>query len=251
MLRRVTRRWRRSIQVRVVSSTLVVSAIVVALLGFVVLEQVKQGLIQAKLRSSVAEEQLGVSNARTLLARQSGALDVQAVLQQVVQALSPVQGGREGGYEVVGYELVTGTNSRTNPALNNGLIASSVPQSDRRGQRELAVLLHLQHWCTATSLAGGPQFLVVSRARHRQFDAGAGQQLQHLPVLLPVLPATATADARARRAHAPAQWHRPRRVAGRHRVARHPPSRDAGTDGSPHRRTACRRAPAGADDAQG
>jgi two-component system, OmpR family, sensor histidine kinase MtrB len=111
-----------------VSSTLVVSAIVVALLGFVVLEQVKHGLLQAKLRSSVAEEALGVSNARVLLTRQSGALDVQAVLQQVVQSLSPVQGGRDGGYEVVGYELVTGTDSRTNPALNNGLDRSSVPQ---------------------------------------------------------------------------------------------------------------------------
>ena len=127
MLRRVTRRWRRSIQVRVVSSTLVVSAIVVAFLGFVVLQQVKEGLIEAKLKSSVAEEQLGVSNARTLLSSDTGSLDVQALLQEVVQALSPVQGGREGGYEVVGYELVTGTQSFTQPALNPGLLASSVP----------------------------------------------------------------------------------------------------------------------------
>ena len=98
MLRRVTRRWRRSIQVQVVSSTLVVSAIVVAFLGFVVLQQVKEGLIQAKLRSSVAEEQLGVTNARTQLTKEAGSLDVQAQLQEVVQALSPLQGGAEGGY---------------------------------------------------------------------------------------------------------------------------------------------------------
>jgi two-component system sensor histidine kinase MtrB len=128
VLRRVTRRWRRSIQVRVVSSTLVVSAIVVAFLGFVVLQQVKEGLIQAKLRSSIAEEQLGVTNARTLLSKEAGSIDVQAQLQEVVQALSPLQGGSEGGYEVVGYELVTGTPSVTQPALNPGLLASSVPQ---------------------------------------------------------------------------------------------------------------------------
>jgi len=132
VLRRVTRRWRRSIQVRVVSSTLVVSAIVVALLGFVVLQQVKQGLIQAKLRSSVAEQQLGVSNARTLLSSDAGTLDVQALLQEVVQALSPAQGGSEGGYEVVGYELVTGTQSFTQPALNPDLLASSVPDKLRK-----------------------------------------------------------------------------------------------------------------------
>jgi two-component system sensor histidine kinase MtrB len=128
VLRRITQRWRRSIQVRVVSSTLVVSAIVVALLGFVVLQQVKAGLIQAKLRSSVAEEQLGISNARTQLSSATGTPDVQALLQEVVQNLSPVQGGSEGGYEVVGYELVTGTDSRTQPALNNGLLKESVPQ---------------------------------------------------------------------------------------------------------------------------
>ena len=126
------------------SSTLVVSAIVVALLGFVVLQQVKQGLIQAKLKSSVAEEQLGVSNARTLLSSDSGSLDVQALLQEVVQALSPVQGGAEGGYEVVGYELVTGTQSSTQPALSTGLLASSVPLKLRQGvERHLAVLLHV------------------------------------------------------------------------------------------------------------
>jgi two-component system sensor histidine kinase MtrB len=127
VLRRVTQRWRRSIQVRVVSSTLVVSAIVVALLGFVVLQQVKAGLIQAKLRSSIAEQSLGVTNARTLLSSETGTRDVQALLQDVVQTLSPVQGGHDGGYDVVGIELVTGTKSRTAPALNNGLLASSVP----------------------------------------------------------------------------------------------------------------------------
>jgi two-component system, OmpR family, sensor histidine kinase MtrB len=127
IVRRATGRWRRSIHVRVVSSTLVVSAIVVAFLGFVVLQQVKAGLLQAKLKSSISEQELGVSNARRLLANDSGATDVQAVLQQLVQSLSPVQGGRDGGYEVVGYELVTGTDSRTSPALNNGLDKASVP----------------------------------------------------------------------------------------------------------------------------
>ena len=110
-----------------VSSTLVVSAIVVALLGFVVLHQVKQGLLLAKLRSSIAEEQLGISTARGQLTSESGDRDVQAVLQQVVQSLSPVQVGRLGGYEVVGVELVTTTGSRTSPALNNGLDERSVP----------------------------------------------------------------------------------------------------------------------------
>jgi two-component system sensor histidine kinase MtrB len=53
--RRVVKRWRRSIQIRVVSSTLIVSAVVVAFLGFVVLEQVKSGLLQAKVHSSSNE----------------------------------------------------------------------------------------------------------------------------------------------------------------------------------------------------
>src|SRR4051812_35239536 len=59
----LVRRWRQSLELRIVTTTLVVSAIVVALLGLVVLDQVKRGLIDAKTRVALAETTAGVRSA--------------------------------------------------------------------------------------------------------------------------------------------------------------------------------------------
>jgi len=45
-------RWRRSLQLRVVTATLVLSALVVAVLGFFLIQQVSYGLLQAKVKSA-------------------------------------------------------------------------------------------------------------------------------------------------------------------------------------------------------
>ncbi len=78
------------------------SAIVVALLGFVVLHQVKQGLIQAKLRSSIAEEQLGISNARAQLTRSRAIAMCRQFSSRSCRRSALCRVGRDGGYEVVG-----------------------------------------------------------------------------------------------------------------------------------------------------
>src|SRR4051812_16075172 len=59
----LVRRWRQSLELRIVTTTFVISAIVVALLGLVVLDQVKRGLIDAKTRVAVAETTGGVRSA--------------------------------------------------------------------------------------------------------------------------------------------------------------------------------------------
>src|SRR3954466_15659034 len=59
----LVRRWRQSLELRIVTTTLVVSAIVVALLGLVVLDQVKRGLLDAKTRVALAETTAGVRSA--------------------------------------------------------------------------------------------------------------------------------------------------------------------------------------------
>jgi two-component system sensor histidine kinase MtrB len=58
------RRWRQSLEVRIVATTLIASAIVVALLGLVVLSQVKHGLLDAKTRVALAETTSGVRTAQ-------------------------------------------------------------------------------------------------------------------------------------------------------------------------------------------
>ncbi|MDQ1485217.1 MAG: two-component system, OmpR family, sensor histidine kinase MtrB, partial [Actinomycetota bacterium] len=46
-----------------------------------------------------------------------------------VASLSPSRDGENGGYEVVGYQLISGTTFRTEPALRPSLQVSSVPQA--------------------------------------------------------------------------------------------------------------------------
>jgi two-component system sensor histidine kinase MtrB len=121
----MVKRWRRSIQIRVVSSTLIVSAVVVAFLGFVVLEQVKSGLLQAKVHSSSNEELNGRGTAQQYLSQGTGI----NALQTTVQSLSAQQSRRQaGGYEVVGYVEIAGKVSTSQPAKSSDFDASSIPQ---------------------------------------------------------------------------------------------------------------------------
>ncbi|MGO9080492.1 MAG: MtrAB system histidine kinase MtrB [Streptosporangiaceae bacterium] len=55
LLRRSRVRWRGSLQLRVVTTTLVVSAIVVAVLGFFLMQQIAAGLLQSKVRSAAGQ----------------------------------------------------------------------------------------------------------------------------------------------------------------------------------------------------
>ncbi|MCF2533923.1 HAMP domain-containing histidine kinase [Yinghuangia sp. KLBMP8922] len=63
--------WRRSIQFRVVSTTLVLSAAVMLLLGIVVVGQVQGGLLDAKVASATAQAQGGFQVARANAAAQA------------------------------------------------------------------------------------------------------------------------------------------------------------------------------------
>ena len=54
-------RWSRSLQLRVVGTTLIFSAAVIAVLGFFLLQQIAGGLLQNKERSAAALVETGVS----------------------------------------------------------------------------------------------------------------------------------------------------------------------------------------------
>ena len=59
----VRHRWRGSLQLRVAATTLVLSAVVTALLGVILLNQIRNGLLDAKVRSSLAQLDFGVQHA--------------------------------------------------------------------------------------------------------------------------------------------------------------------------------------------
>lgn len=60
-------RWRRSLQLRVVATTMVVSMSVVALLGFFLMQQIQSGLLRAKENAARAEAYSGLSMTQTQL----------------------------------------------------------------------------------------------------------------------------------------------------------------------------------------
>jgi two-component system sensor histidine kinase MtrB len=98
------RQWRRSLQLRVVVTTLVVSGIVVLLLATLLIDQVGRGLVQAKTRSALAEVQLNVGQTETQL--QLLGADCSSVecaedrLSGIAQALSD-RGATDGLYDVL------------------------------------------------------------------------------------------------------------------------------------------------------
>ena len=107
--------WRRSIQARVVVSTLLLSAVVVALVGIVLLRQITDGLVDAKTTSSVAEATRGTIDAQRRLSGASGTdFDSDTQLDQLVRSI--VQRGQAQGYDVV----LTGPVARSSEGVPAG-----------------------------------------------------------------------------------------------------------------------------------
>ena len=86
---RAVHRWRRSLQIRVVATTLIVSGVVVLLLASLLLDQVGRGLVDAKVRASLTQAQTGLTQAQDAVevgdARESA---VEDRLQDVARVLS-------------------------------------------------------------------------------------------------------------------------------------------------------------------
>ena len=64
---RARRRWRSSLYLRVVATTLALSMLVVVVLGQILVGRITSGLLDAKQRASLVEAQAGVNQARAQL----------------------------------------------------------------------------------------------------------------------------------------------------------------------------------------
>ncbi len=128
-LRRALTFWRRSIQARVVASTLVLSAIVISAVGWFLLQQVRDGLLQHRVDVVVGEVEAEVADTRDRLSAAPGTQDDASV--QRADLIDPIiEAGESRGYGVVlggpagsGAELADGGAHRT-----SGLELSSVPE---------------------------------------------------------------------------------------------------------------------------
>ena len=99
----VATQWRRSLQLRVVASTLVVSLTVVLLVGLLLINSVGEGRLRAKERASVVEASEGIADTQTRIAEASAEnppRPLDATLESIIVNLD--ERGRPGDlYDVV------------------------------------------------------------------------------------------------------------------------------------------------------
>ncbi len=95
--------WRRSLQLRVVTATVVLSALVVALVGALLLDQIADGILEAKERAAIAEAYGGFTTAQNQLRAQgSDGASVGLLLREIASTLSARSSSSTGAeFEIV------------------------------------------------------------------------------------------------------------------------------------------------------
>jgi two-component system sensor histidine kinase MtrB len=132
--------WRRSIQARVVVSTLLLSALVVSIVGWFLLQQTREGLLDHRVKAVVAEANNETAEARTRLRAASGTdMDNASQQRELVEPI--IQRGSTRGFSVVLTGPVGDTGSRIadgGAKFTSGLDTSSVPASLEQHFDEIA-----------------------------------------------------------------------------------------------------------------
>jgi two-component system, OmpR family, sensor histidine kinase MtrB len=117
----VTRRWHRSLQLRVVGSTLVISAAVVAVLGIFLIQQIANGLLDHERTTALSQTESGKTFAQTQLGPNEGSFSVLYPIASELQS-----GSAAGGkYDVV----IKSTSAGRLWILGNPSKSPSIPAS--------------------------------------------------------------------------------------------------------------------------
>ena len=131
-LRVLRNRWFGSLQLRVVASTVVVSLIVVILTGTLLVSRIRTGLLETKVKNSVAEATSGVRSAQQLA--DSSDLTQQAGAGQLIDQISTELSNRAGSPPLYDVLLLAnpGSGTTTVPERRSGAIEeASIPEQLR------------------------------------------------------------------------------------------------------------------------
>ncbi len=133
--------WRRSLRTRVVTTIVVLSAVVVGSVGWLVMRQIADGLVKSRVDASVAEARIESATARERLQAAGGNdFDPETQLRLLVESL--VARGEIKGFDVVvlGPVGAGGTTGgvRTTPAVELSSVPTSLRRSVERGVDGLA-----------------------------------------------------------------------------------------------------------------
>ncbi|MGH3490022.1 MAG: HAMP domain-containing protein, partial [Actinopolymorphaceae bacterium] len=134
---RVTRRsaevWRRSLHLRVVTGTLVLSAVVTLFAGWILLRQVTDGVLEAKVDASVGEASAGFRTAQSAIDAAEPAGDPSELTTQLAQDIA-LRGASGGLYDVV-LDIVPAVGGSQTVARSTRatVLTTSVPDDLRAG----------------------------------------------------------------------------------------------------------------------
>ena len=160
--RRALTFWRRSIQARVVISTVLLSAVVFSVVGWFLLQQTRDGLLENRVEAVVTEANGGTAAARKLL---------RSVFMKGLAAscLESLRAARAAGCEQWMREEIVGVLERGDEELLERLVTGSARHATRRiaevqDARELLTELGVEP--RVTEAAGG-WLAVLERERER------------------------------------------------------------------------------------
>jgi two-component system sensor histidine kinase MtrB len=162
--------WRRSVQARVVVSTVLLSAIVVSLVGWFLIQQTRDGLLENRVAAVVAESESETEEARTALSFAPG-LDVDEATQQEELVTPIIERGASRGFAVIlGPPVGAGGRLADGGAkFTQGLDLTSVPeQMQARFDSASATAWTYTSIRTTRDIAGlpeGPGIVVGSQVR--------------------------------------------------------------------------------------
>jgi two-component system, OmpR family, sensor histidine kinase MtrB len=130
--RGVASSWRRSVQARVVMSTLALSALIVALLGMILLRQISDGLVDTRVRVSLDQAARSAGDVQSELSAATGDLDVDTKLPALLARVVSRGQGQGFGVVLVGPLPPAGGPTEEGQRFTPGLDPASVPDDLRR-----------------------------------------------------------------------------------------------------------------------
>src|SRR3954466_3739710 len=135
-MRSVSGLWRRSIQARVVTSTIVLSTLVIGLTGWALLRDVANGLAESRRVAAISEARSGFDYAQTQLdaAVETEPATQSQTLTQMVDSLTSSRGTKRTYELVLEGPLVTGTGEvpvRSSAAIATGSLPADLDKAVR------------------------------------------------------------------------------------------------------------------------
>ncbi|MGL5809108.1 MAG: MtrAB system histidine kinase MtrB [Nocardioides sp.] len=157
--------WRRSLAARVVLSTVLLAAAVIGVVGWLLLQQTREGLLRNRAEKVLDVARIETKEAETRLAGASGA-DRNATRQQLGDLMTPmIARGEASGFSVLVSGPVAVDSSAASPRAATlstpGLSLNSVPQKLRERFREPATTTWTYTRIRATSESSRPESSAV------------------------------------------------------------------------------------------